>query len=198
MLFAALGYSAALVFEWLRLTRRVRSRLHWEAFISALAGFILHSIFLYQHHIVASQPLGGVAMLLHASAWGLVLIYIVWMYRQPNIPFGIVVLPLAILLLIIGHLLASTFETTGLSLRSLAKMLHLISAAGFMIAILVYMICRCLYFIEVRLLRKRRSLASPHKLPSLEWSATISHIALVSAACCLCLCASGGLAYIYL
>ena len=132
-------------------------------------------------------------MLFLVAAWGLVLIYLLWLRRHPNIPFGIIVLPLALLLLIGGHLSSSTFETTGLSLRSLVKMLHLASAAGCVIALSVFMICRVLHFVEVRLLRNKRSLTPPIKLPSLEWSATLARTSLKIAIVCLCLCALGGI-----
>jgi len=103
------------------------------------------------------------------------------------------ILPIAALLTGIGDQWASTFETTGLTLQSIAKMLHLVSAAGFVIALLVFMICRILYVLEVRLLRKKVSLTPPIRLPSLEWSKTVSRVSLVMAICCLCLSALGGI-----
>jgi len=200
----ALCYSIALVFELLRFVRglcqwcHLWGALHWGALLLAVIGFVLHTFFLYQQHVAATQPLGGAAMLFFASAWGLVLIYLLWLRRHPNIPFGIIVLPIALLLLGGGYGAISTVATTGLSLRSFAKMLHIISAAGFVIAVLVFTICRLLYFLEVRLLREKRSLAPPVKLPSLEWSMTISRVSLVIAGCCLGLCAVGGVAYLLL
>jgi len=194
VLLVAVCYFAALLFELLRFTHKERTwRLHWGALGIALIGFALHTLFLYQQHIIADPPLGGAAMFFLVSAWGLVLIYLLWLRRYPNIPFGIIVLPLAMLLFGGGYFSASTFETTGLTLRSVAKMLHLASAAGFVIALSVFVICRVLYFFEVRLLRKKRSLAPPIKLPSLEWSLTVSRISLVIALGCLCLCALGGI-----
>ena len=132
-------------------------------------------------------------MLFLASAWGLVLLYLLWLRRHPNIPFGLIVLPIAGLLIGSGIHWVSTVETTGLSLRSFAKMLHLASAAGFVIAIVVFVICRVLYSLEVRLLRKKCSLTPPIKLPSLEWSKTVSRISLALAIGCLCLSAIGGI-----
>ena len=194
MSIAIAAYLVAFLIELLRFVRKVRPWwIHWGVFGTVAVGFLFHALFLYQQHIVADRPLGGAAMLLFVSAWGLVLIYLFWFHYHPNIPFGIIVLPLAILLLVSGHLSASTFEATGLSLRSLAKMLHLASAAGFVIALLALIICRLLYFLEVRLLRKKRSLTPPIKLPSLEWSVSISRISLIIAICCFCLSALGGI-----
>ena len=192
MLFVTVCYFLAFLVELLRVVWRRHCRPRY-ALVLAAFGFFFHTFFLYQKHIAAEQHLGGAAMLFLASAWGLVFVYLIWLRRYPNVPFGIIVLPLAMLLIGSGHHWASTFETTGLSLRSLAKMLHLVSAAGFVIALSVFVICRVLYFLEVRLLRKKRSLAPPIKLPSLEWSKTVSRVSLVIAVSCLCLSALGGI-----
>ena len=183
-------YLIAFLCELLRLTRRYR----WFrvfAFSLVLLGFLYHTAFLCVGHIAADHPLGGAAMLFFVSAWGLVLLSLFWAYGYPNIPFGIMVLPLALLLFGGGCLSASTLETTGLSLRSLAKMLHVASAAGIVIALAVWGICSVLYLVEVYLLRNKRSLAPPTRLPSLEWSATLKRMSLVLAAFCLFLCGLG-------
>jgi len=188
-------YAVAFVLEVFRLTQRGNFKLHvvnWRI-LPAIIGLVCHTFLIYQQHVVAEQPLGGAAMLFLASAWGLALVYCVWVCRYPNIPFGIILLPIAMLLLGSGYYWASTVETTGLSLPSLAKMLHIVSAAGFVIAISVSVICRILYYLEVRLLRKKRSLTPPIKLPSLEWSKTVSRVSLMIAVCCLGLCALGGI-----
>lgn len=179
-------YFIALVFELLRFALR-HWRHRWIGLVPAILGFIFHTFFLYRQHIISEQPLGGTAMLFLASAWGLVLIYFIWGRKYPNIPFGVIVLPLALLLLGGGYLSVSTFETTGLTLRTFAKMLHTASAAGCVIAFSVFVICGLLNFLESYLLRKKRSLAPPIKLPSLEWSATIGRISLAIAVGCLCL-----------
>jgi len=181
--------------EVFRLVQRGNFKLcvvNWRVF-PAVIGFVFHTFFLYQQHIVADHPIGGAAMFFLASAWGLVFVYLLWLHRYPNIPFGIIVVPLVLLLLGCGHASVSTIETTGLSLQSLAKMLHLASAAGFVIALSIFIICRVLYSLEVGLLRKKRSLAPPTKLPSLEWSLTVSRVSLAIAIICLCLCALGGM-----
>jgi len=167
---------------------------NWRALPAAI-GFAIHTFFLYQQHIAAEHPIGGAAMFFFASAWGLVLIYLLWLRYYPNIPFGVILLPLAVLLLGCGRasLLTAAIEATGLSLDSLVKMFHLVSAAGCLIALSVFVLCRLLYFLEVRLLRKKRSLTPSIKLPSLEWSLTVSRVSLAIALCCLCFCALGGM-----
>jgi len=188
-------YGAAFVMELVRLRQRgtIKYTIVNKPVYPAVIGFGFHTLFLYQQHVIAEQPLGGAAMLFLASAWGLVLLYLLWLRRYPNIPFGLIVLPIAGLLIGSGIHWASTFETTGLSLRSFAKMLHLVSVTGFVIAMLVFIICRVLYALEVRLLRKKHSLTPPIKLPSLEWSKTVSRISLAIAIGCLCLSAIGGI-----
>lgn len=189
---AITAYFIAFLVELFRVVRWQHCH-PWGALIPATFGFVFHTFFLFRWHVVAAQPLGGTAMLFLASAWGLILIYLLWLHRYPNVPFGIIVLPPAMVMIGSGHHWAATFETTGLSLRSLAKMLHLVSVTGFVIALSVFVICWALYFLEVRLLRKKRSLVPPIKLPSLEWSKTASRISLAIAMCCLCLSALGGI-----
>jgi len=188
-------YFAAFVMELVRLRQRgtIPYSIVQKPVFPATLGFVFHTFFLLHQHLIAEQPLGGAAMLLLTAAWGLVLIYLLWLRRHPHVPFGLMILPIAALLTGIGDQWASTFETTGLTLQSIAKMLHLASAAGFVIALLVFMICRILYVLEVRLLRKKVSLTPPIRLPSLEWSKTVSRVSLVMAICCLCLSALGGI-----
>ena len=188
----AFCYSVALVFELLRFVRKVRRPWsHWEVLLPVAIGFVCHTAFLYRTHVVADEPIGGVSMFFFTAAWGLILISLLWTYYYPNIPFGIILLPITLLLLGGGSMSVSPMETTGLSLRSLAKMLHVASAAGFVIALSVWCICKLLYLLEVHLLRKKRSLTPPTKLPSLEWSSSLSRIALMIAVVCLCLCGLG-------
>jgi len=113
------------------------------------------------------------------------------MHYYPSVPFGIIILPLAMSLIVGGHLSIAHVEATSPSLRSLSKMLHVASATGFVIAIAVWCIGSLFYFVEGRLLRKKRSLAPPTKLPSLEWSSTIKRLSLMVAAVCLSLCGLG-------
>ena len=186
VMFIASCYTVALVFETLRLVLRHRWY-HSGVLGSATVGFFFHTWLLYQQHVIAEYPLGGAAMVFFVSAWGLVLIYLLWLRSHPNIPFGVIVLPLALLLIGSGYFSASTFETSGLTLRTLSKMLHTVSAAGFVIASLVFVISGLLYVLESRLLRQKRLLSPPIKLPSLEWSSTIATISLAVASCCLTL-----------
>jgi len=179
----AVCYFIAFLLELYRFVRRN----HWGTFPAAL-GFVLHTFFVYQQHIIAAHPLGATAMLFLASAWGLVLIYFLWTFYYPNIPFGAIVLPLALLLIGGSFWSSSAFEPSGLSLHSAAKMLHVASAAGFVIALLTGGICRLLYSFEVYLLRKKRSLILPIKLPSLEWSLSAFRVSMVVAIFCFCLC----------
>ena len=182
-------YALAFVLEVFRLVQPREAKwsiVRWRTF-PVVIGLLLHTFLLYQLHVVA----GGAAMLLFTAAWGLVLLSLLWTYRYPNIPFGIIVLPVAMLLIVGGCLSISPTPETNLSLRSLTKMLHVASATGFVIALAVWCVCSLLYRLEVRLLRKKRSLAPPTKLPSLEWSQTIKRLSLVVAAVCLSLCGLG-------
>jgi hypothetical protein len=52
--------------------------INWRA-LPAVIGFVLHTVFLYQQHIAAEQPIGGAAMFFLASAWGLIFIYLLWL-----------------------------------------------------------------------------------------------------------------------
>ena len=187
MIAVAVCYFIAFLLELYQFIRRNHRRNHWGIFPAAF-GFILHTIFVYKHHIVAAHPIGGAAMCFLASAWGLVLIYFLWTYYHPYIPFGVIVLPLALLLTGSGVWSASLLEPNGLSLRTWLKMLHVVSAAGFVIALLTGSICWTLHSHVVYLLRKKRPLAYPIRLPSLEWSLSAFRISMLVALCCISLC----------
>lgn len=161
--------------------------------LSAMAGFLCHTLFLYQQHAAAVQPLDGPTMFFFASAWGLALIYIIWAFCYPSTPFGIVLLPFIILLGAVGCGSFAVMESALSSPRSLAKMFHAAPAAGTVIALAVASTCCLFYFVESHLLRKRWSLPSTIKLPSLEWSLSVFRITCTIALCCLCLCVIGGM-----
>jgi hypothetical protein len=192
--FCSACYAVAFWLEFLRLCARKRKEFytHNIGLFPAAVGFILHTLFIYQQHVIATQPLNGATMFFLVSSWGLVLIYIIWAYRYPNIPFGIILLPLIGLLSAIGYRSASVIAITESSSRSLIKMLHAAPAVGTMVALSIACTCCVFYLLESNLLRKKYPLTPLLKLPSLEWSLSVFRISCTIAIGCLCLCAFGG------
>jgi len=188
-------YAAAFLLEFFRLPAwhwKKMFYVHHARILLAIAGFLFHTLFLYQRHMTAVQPLDGPTMFFLASAWGLTFIYITWGFCYPNTPFGIVLLPMIILFCSIGYSSLDVIESAVSTPRSLAKMLHAAPAAGTVIALAIASTCCLFYFIESYLLRKKRSLPPEIKLPSLEWSLSVFRIACTIALCGLCLCVLGG------
>jgi len=187
-------YAAAFMLEIFRLGAHDRKVFyaHNAGVYPAIAGFIVHSYLLCQQHIVAVHPLNGPTMFFLVSAWGLVLIYIIWSYYYPHIPFGIVLLPIVLVLTGTGYKSVTVIETIEPSSRSVAKMLHAAPAAGTMIALSIACTCCLFYLLESYLLRNKRPFSPLLKLPSLEWSLSVFRISCAVAIGFLCLCALGG------
>lgn len=181
-------YFVALLLELHRLVRQ-----HRLAAPFACIGFLIHSFCLFQQHGIAEHHLGGAAMFFFASAWGLILIYLLWSHVYPNIPFGLVLLPLILLMMGGGLRLAAIGTSAEIHSRPVAKMLHAVPAAGVMITLSIACTCCLFYFLESYLLHKKRSLPLPVKLPSLEWSLSVCRLSSIVAVCCLGLCVIGGI-----
>lgn len=192
MIAAAGFYAIALLFELLRFIRHLNVAYPAPSSFAAF-GLGCHAVTLGFLHIVAKQPIGGAEMFFFSSAWGLVLIYVLWTLYYPNIPFGLILLPLALLLMSGGLRLTSAAAESILPSRSLAKMLHAVPAAGVMVALSIASICCACYFLESYLLHKKRALPDPIQLPSLEWSLSVCRLSSIVAVVCLCLCVLGGI-----
>jgi hypothetical protein len=177
----AVCYLGAFLLELVRLLRSNR----WTA-LPAGIGFVLHSSFLVQQHMLAAHPIGGSQMYFLASAWGLILIYLLWMYKYPNIPFGLILLPVTVLLLLGGNAESTAIrESTMPPCRPLFRMFH--SGMFFLttLTVTVGFAAGVFYFIQDYLLRKKYLPGEKIKLPALEWSFTACRLSLVSATICL-------------
>ncbi|GHT32263.1 hypothetical protein FACS1894214_4070 [Planctomycetales bacterium] len=139
------------------------------------AGLVAHTIYLYYHTALFPEVDSAKTYFL-ISAWGLVIADICLLYFRPKTPFGIVILPLVLLLICGAVLVSGTSEPvqrTELNFLIQCKNVH---TGTFLIATLALSIgftAGVLYLIQDRQLRLKRPPFSLFLLPSLEWSMKI-------------------------
>jgi hypothetical protein len=169
-------YFAAFVLELFRFIKQ--NRLGW---IAASAGFILHTLFLVQQHVLAERPIGGAQMYFLLSAWGLIVLYFFLFRFYPSAPFGFFLLPAAMIMIQGSLLTASVVERTSPPLIAALKMSH---AGMFLLATLSAALCTAagtIYLLQNYLLQKKWFNRTQVKLPSLEWSYTICRFTFIAA-----------------
>ncbi|MCL2743761.1 MAG: hypothetical protein FWE67_07915 [Planctomycetaceae bacterium] len=146
-----------------------------------LAGLTAHTFYLYYHTAVFPEVNSARTYFL-VSAWGLVIASICLSHFRPKTPFGIVLLPLALLLIGGAILVPDTLNSVQ---RSEFNLIYRnIHTGTFFLATLALSIgftAGVLYLIQDRQLRLKRPPFSLFLLPSLEWSLKICRYSVWSA-----------------
>ncbi|GHT21238.1 hypothetical protein FACS189419_01820 [Planctomycetales bacterium] len=145
----------------------------------AAAGFILHSSVLYQGHIITRlgrsciNPISPAEMFFLVTAWGLILMYLYWSLVRPKIPFGLILLPLAVTFIFAGFLLHSEQTTSAVQESPpFLKMLHTVMLFLTFFSITLGSAGGLLYFLQDYMLQKH-FIKNTVKLPTLEWSVAV-------------------------
>jgi hypothetical protein len=181
-IFCVLCYVFSFLFELLRFFGNSTMRQFFSIFF-VLVAFVLHTIFIYyHHHVVTRGYVNGAEMYFLTTSWSLILIYFYLSCYHRGVPFGLFFLPLALLLLIGGVVIAyitPNEPTTGLTPYNppLLKMLH---ATTFFLAtssICLGFVAGLLYLVQDWRLRHKKPIGII-RLPAIEWSGSICRKAL--------------------
>ena len=162
----AASYAVALCLEISRIFFRSSIRTVF-ALAWLLAGLVAHTAYLYYHHAVSPVAVDGAESFFLVSAWSLILVNLYLACFHPKVPFGLVLLPI-VLLLIGGAVLVP--DSASNASWSLWKRLH---AATFLLATLsvcVSFMAGMLYLCQDRRLRRKQPTPESIRLPTLEWS----------------------------
>lgn len=167
-----------------------------------VAGLSAHTAYLYFRHSVSVVPIDGADSYFLVSAWGLILIYLYLHCFHAKIPFGLIVLPIVLLLIGGAVLIPNSPEARPLTpwevdaaarINPLWKRIH---AGTFFLATLcvsVGFVAGILYLVQDRRLRRKRSAPSKLKLPTLEWSLAVCRKAVGGAILLLGACIFSGI-----
>lgn len=166
-------YAIALGLEITRFFFRSTVR---SAVISAftVAGLVAHSAFIYHQQIAIhdGRLLGNFQGFFFILAWGLIALYIYLMFNLPKSPFGLVLLPLSLALIIAGYFFADSSRfapESGISFISFWRTAHGISFIGASFSVFAGFVFGLTYFQQERRLKKKSPPFLNIRLPSLEW-----------------------------
>ncbi|MDR1485125.1 MAG: hypothetical protein LBT09_09920 [Planctomycetaceae bacterium] len=179
--FCVLFYAAAFLFE---LSRFFFSGIIRQLFaiVCVLIAFVLHTIFLYYHHVAARDCVNGAEVYFFMTSWSLVLIYFYLSCYHRGVPFGLFFLPISLMLIIGGVIIAHITPnepTTGLVAYNppVLKMFHAITFFLATSSICIGFVAGLLYLVQDWRLKHKRPVGIL-RLPAIEWSASICRKAL--------------------
>jgi hypothetical protein len=161
--------------------------------LTAFTAFLWQGGFLYAYHVAEHQTLSGAKLYFEVSAWGLALLYLYWTFLRRSIPFGLILLPMIVLLLVAGLLISEKAVVSTGQQQPLLKMLHTVMFFLATLSISVGFVAGLLYLIQDNVLKRKRVVPSSMKLPTLEWSLTICRDTTWSSFIFLALCMLSGM-----
>jgi hypothetical protein len=161
-------YLAALLGEVLQFRSAKPSAFYRRMIIlTASVAFLWQGGFLYAYHVAEHQTLTGAKLYFEVSAWGLALLYLYWTFLRRSIPFGLILLPMIVLLLVAGLLISD--KTVSMNPQQpLLKMFHTVMFFLATVSISVGFVAGLLYLIQDNVLKNKRTIPSSIKLPTLE------------------------------
>ncbi len=169
------SYLVALVLELLRgvYPGRLRAVLAWGF---AAAGLLAQSAYLYYRAIrVAGTPLSSQKDWYFVAAWIVVVVYLYLAANHPRLAFGVFLLPIAVVLIGIGALLADAEPFAREPASQAWGLMHGASILLASVSILLGFVSGLMYLIQARRLKKRRPPIHGFFLPSLEWLKRINY-----------------------
>jgi len=175
LLCMALAYAVVIVEEWLRLRgARIQPGL---AMGLLLAGLLLHTVWLAYRGVMffEQSQSGGTPLSVrqdwyYGIAWGLAVVCLVWMRLRPKTPFGVFLLPPALLLIVVGYFWGDPLPFARHAASRVWGFIHGASLLLAVLAVSVAFAAGLMYLAQVRRLKKRPLRTSRWTLPSLEWS----------------------------
>jgi hypothetical protein len=179
------GYVIAILFELFRFFSKSTTRNLIVVACGVLLGFTAHTIFLYYHHISTQNHVNGAATYFFMTSWSLILVYLYLSCYHRGVPFGLLFLPI-VLLLIIGGIVTSyitpnepTLNITPLN-PPVLKMFHAITFFLATSSICIGFVAGLLYLVQDWRLRHKKTIGVL-RLPAIEWSESICRKALGAA-----------------
>ncbi len=165
----AASYAIALALELSRLWFRSRVR-GVVLFGFAAAGLLAHTAFLYYRAVqAAGAPLSSERDWFLIAAWTLVAAYLFLAAAYPKIPFGVFLLPLALLLIAAARFLASPQPSANAPALKAWGIIHGLSIMLAAVAVLIGFAAGLMYVVQVRQLKHKQLPGRGLRLPSLEW-----------------------------
>jgi ABC-type uncharacterized transport system permease subunit len=168
----AASYAVALALEISRLL--FRSGIRGAVMLGfAAAGLVAHTAFLYYQAVqavdAAAAPLSSARDWYLMAAWVLIVVYLYLVFYHPQTPFGLCLLPLALVLIGLGRFAASAEPLALVPAAKAWGMIHSMSIMLAVVSMLVGFIAGVMYLGQMRRLKRKLPPLRRLRLPSLEW-----------------------------
>jgi ABC-type uncharacterized transport system permease subunit len=165
----AASYAIAWVLEISRLF--VRSGVRGAVMLGfAGAGLLAHTAFLYYRAVHAiGAPLSSEKDWFLVAAWAMIVVYLFLAIMRPKIPFGLFLLPMALVLIGAGEFLAPTEPLAREPASKIWGAIHGFSILLATVSVLVGFVAGMMYLGQSRRLKHKRLPTGRLRLPSLEW-----------------------------
>jgi hypothetical protein len=139
----------------------------------AAAGWVAHSAYLYHQIVFQNGSLfDSVQGWLFAVAWVIAALYLYLAVYFPKTPFGIFLLPLALLYIGAGVHFADTSPFPVDSIGQIWRIVHGVSFLLVTVAIFLGFVTGVMYLVQASNLKHKRPMLGRRRLPTLEWLQT--------------------------
>jgi ABC-type uncharacterized transport system permease subunit len=134
------------------------------------AGLVAHSAFLYYRAVQAvGSPLSSEQDWFLLAAWVLIVVYLLLVYYHPRAPFGLFLLPLALVLIAAATWLADPKPFAREPAVKVWGVIHGASILAGSVSVLVGFVAGLMYLWLARRLKHKLPPPRGPRLPSLEW-----------------------------
>jgi ABC-type transport system involved in cytochrome c biogenesis permease subunit len=175
------SYVVAVVFAFLRL--RGRSAINrWTTLLMTMAGFVANTIYLIVRSRNADLPplLASTHDWILVVAWVAILLYLFLTILDSELPLGVFVLPLVLLLVAVSPFVGLEPNSPGqLDPRRGWLMLHAALLVFGIVGVTVSLILAVMYLVQHRRLKRRQGMQTGVHLPSLPRLARWNRLAVV-------------------
>ena len=165
----AASYCVVLLLEISRLM--FRSGIRGAIMIGfAGAGLLAHSAFLYYRALYADgSPLSSEQDWYLLAAWVLVVVYLYLIYYHPQTPFGLLLMPLVLGLIVAAWFLADDEPFARGRALKIWGVIHGVSILLGAVSVVTGFVAGLMYLVQARRLKQKLPPLVRLRLPSLEW-----------------------------
>lgn len=139
----------------------------------AAAGWVAHSAYLYHQIVFQNGHLfESVQGWLFAVAWGIAALYLYLVVYFPKTPFGLFLLPLALISIAAGTYFADASPFPVDSVGPIWRIVHGIAFLLVTLTIFLGFVTGVMYLTQASNLKRKRPMLGRWRLPTLEWLQT--------------------------
>lgn len=177
----AASYLVVFALELTRFMFRIRIR-HALTVGFTIAGLFAHTVYLFAQSridLIGGVPLSSWDSWCLVVSWVLAAAYLQNLLRSPKTPTGLLLLPLALILIVAAYFLKDVGTFSRTEARNLWRLIHGMSLLAGTVSVCIGFVSGILYLVESRRLKQKKALTRRFSFPSLERLQTASERSLL-------------------